>query len=86
MNGDIDTNGLFKLVNLKHLNLAYNLVSGGLPAGSGWANFEFLESIELQNNRLAGNIPIEMSQLKSLRYIYMQNNYLTGLIPIFTGA
>jgi hypothetical protein len=38
---------LLKLNRLRHLNLAENLISGGIPKGEGWKQWTKLQTIEL---------------------------------------
>ena len=37
--------------------------------------------LSLRSNRLTGEIPVELSQLSQLQYLYLSNNQLTGEIP-----
>jgi hypothetical protein len=57
---------LLNLVNLKYLNLGYNILFGTLPDVIGWSNLQKLEFIEIMQNDFTGPIPSAWSQLPNL--------------------
>lgn len=59
-------------------------ITGALPDQIG--NFEFLESIILEDNSLTGTIPHQMGKLKNLLHFNVGSNSLTGEIPDAIGG
>ncbi|KAJ9556131.1 LOW QUALITY PROTEIN: hypothetical protein OSB04_010745 [Centaurea solstitialis] len=82
--GDLSRN-LTNLVNLKHLDLHDNNITGSfedilarIPGG--------LQVLNLRNNSVEGFIPRTISNLTSLRILDLSGNNLTGSIPPELGS
>ena len=67
-----------------HLNLAYNQLTGAIPAELG--NLTNLEWLHLYNNQLTGAIPAELGNLTNLKWLHLSSNQLTGAIPAELGS
>ncbi|KAJ0558716.1 putative leucine-rich repeat-containing, plant-type, leucine-rich repeat domain superfamily [Helianthus annuus] len=70
-------NQLEQLVNLVHLDLGYNGISGPIPESIG--NLSFLRSLYLHWNLISGPIPYSVRGLSSLETLTLSHNHLTGL-------
>eukprot|EP00253_Pinus_taeda_P018223 PITA_18223 len=66
------------LSSLNFLNLSGNLLNGSIPPLS---NLEKIERLDLGNNRLEGNIPNDLKQLKHLGLLDISRNLFSGKIP-----
>ncbi|XP_044495790.1 putative receptor-like protein kinase At3g47110 isoform X1 [Mangifera indica] len=71
--------------NLKHLGLNGNPLNGILPSSIGNLSIS-LESIQMINCNITGNIPKEIKKLKNLIDLQLKNNELTGSIPVTLGG
>ncbi|KAI3777006.1 hypothetical protein L1987_46799 [Smallanthus sonchifolius] len=65
--------------NLEHLELAGNLLLGGIPSSLG--NCTKLQSLLLYSNLLQEEIPVELGRLETLRVLDVSRNSLSGAIP-----
>ena len=74
------------LKKLKYLNLSNNELNSLIQDDEGWADFTQLEIIELQNNQLFGELPLNWKHLSALTYINTSYNSFTGLIPILSDS
>nr|KAJ3418121.1 hypothetical protein HK105_000317 [Polyrhizophydium stewartii] len=70
---------IFKLTNLRVLDLHNNRLSGEIPAEI--AKLTNLEFLALSWNSFSGSIPKELSELVHLRILFINNNQLTGELP-----
>ncbi|KAG8660876.1 probable LRR receptor-like serine/threonine-protein kinase At3g47570 [Manihot esculenta] len=75
--------GLDNLVNLRILQLAWNLLSG--PLLTDFGKFQKLQYLTLSDNNFGGAIPSSLSNLTFLSVLYMRNNNLHGTIPPALG-
>lgn len=67
------------LLDLVHLSLFKNKISGSLPKQlEHWVSVEF---VSLESNQLSGTIPEWISRWTSLLYLNLGDNKLTGSIP-----
>ncbi|KAL7102741.1 hypothetical protein ACP275_08G137100 [Erythranthe tilingii] len=71
-----------KLRYLQEIDFAYNLLSGAIPIQ--WASLQ-LTSISVLVNRLSGEIPSELGNITSLRYLNLEANKFSGNIPSDVG-
>lgn len=69
---------LNQLKELSYLTLALNDLTGNIPDLSALTKLELLF---LQNNELAGTIPIHLQDLTSLRVLNLRDNNFSGVIP-----
>ncbi|KAL6875577.1 hypothetical protein ACP4OV_013090 [Aristida adscensionis] len=78
---------LVKLTSLESIQLPYNYLEGGLPAGL--AGLSVLGTLRLNNQmskeKLSGPIDV-LASLKSLRELWIQSNAFTGPIPDFSNT
>ncbi|XP_071701647.1 LRR receptor-like serine/threonine-protein kinase RPK2 [Rutidosis leptorrhynchoides] len=65
--------------NLEHLELAGNLLLGGIPFSL--SNCSKLQSVLLYSNMLQDEIPIELGRLSSLQVLDVSRNSFSGPIP-----
>ncbi|KAL2538741.1 LRR receptor-like serine/threonine-protein kinase GSO2 [Forsythia ovata] len=65
---------------LQHIFLDNNSLSGSIPI-SLLHNKSKLQTLQLTDNFLNGNIPQEIRNLSTLEYLYLGSNMLTGSIP-----
>lgn len=70
--------------NLKNIKVAYlhDNKFKAIPAGMG--RMESLTSIQMQNNKLEGNIPDEIADLPNLNTLQLSNNKLSGSLEVLT--
>ncbi|XP_039001507.1 leucine-rich repeat receptor-like protein kinase PXC2 [Hibiscus syriacus] len=61
------------------LNLSSNSLSGPLPIDIG--KWKVVNSMDLSNNQLLGDIPIRIAYLKDRIYFSLSNNRITDSIP-----
>ncbi|KAJ0551648.1 putative non-specific serine/threonine protein kinase [Helianthus annuus] len=76
-------NQLEQLVNLVHLDLGDNDISGPIPESIG--NLSFLRSLYLHWNLISGPIPYSVGGLSSLEMLAVSYNHLTGTLPESLG-
>ncbi|KAM0069134.1 putative leucine-rich repeat-containing, plant-type, leucine-rich repeat domain superfamily [Helianthus debilis subsp. tardiflorus] len=76
-------NQLEQLVNLVHLDLGENGISGPIPESIG--NLSFLRSLNLYGNLISGPIPYSVGGLSSLESFDVLYNHLTGTLPESLG-
>ncbi|KAM0013066.1 putative leucine-rich repeat-containing, plant-type, leucine-rich repeat domain superfamily [Helianthus debilis subsp. tardiflorus] len=76
-------NQLEQLVNLVHLELGENGISGPIPESIG--NLSFLRSLYLDGNLISGPIPESIGNLSFLRSLYLDGNLISGPIPESIG-
>ncbi|XP_050226728.1 protein STRUBBELIG-RECEPTOR FAMILY 2 isoform X2 [Mercurialis annua] len=70
------------LHNLKHLDVSYNHIQGGIPYGLP----PNATNINLACNSLSQNIPTSLTGIKVLRHLNLSHNSLSGFIgDVFTG-
>lgn len=71
---------IFKLSNIKALNLDDNQISGVFQKEV--CQLSNLEHISLSANRLFGNIPTEIGYLTALRSLSLAQNMFSGVLPL----
>ncbi|KAF5800317.1 putative leucine-rich repeat-containing, plant-type, leucine-rich repeat domain superfamily [Helianthus annuus] len=76
-------NQLEQLVNLVHLDLGDNDISGPIPESIG--KLSFLRSLYLYWNLISGPIPYSVGGLSSLETLTLSHNHLTGTLPESLG-
>ncbi|KAM0013054.1 putative leucine-rich repeat-containing, plant-type, leucine-rich repeat domain superfamily [Helianthus debilis subsp. tardiflorus] len=76
-------NQLEQLVNLVHLELGENGISGPIPESIG--NLSFLRSLYLDGNLISGPIPESIGNLSFLRSLNLVGNLISGPIPESIG-
>ncbi|KAM0004516.1 putative leucine-rich repeat-containing, plant-type, leucine-rich repeat domain superfamily [Helianthus debilis subsp. tardiflorus] len=76
-------NQLEQLVNLVHLDLGDNGISGPIPESIG--NLSFLRLLYLDENLISGPIPYSVGGLSSLETLALSHNHLTGTLPESLG-
>lgn len=64
---------------LSQLNLANNQITRSIPTSLGL--LPVLNSLDLSNNLLSGEIPLELYNLK-LSFLNVSSNYLSGSVPV----
>ena len=64
---------------LHHISLSYNQLSGGLPRELG--NLNKLQSFYIHGNRLTGEIPKEWGNMSRLRAFKINGNSISGCLP-----
>ncbi|KAJ4914931.1 receptor like protein 20 [Raphanus sativus] len=83
LSGTLDANSsLFRLHQLKHLDLSLNNISSSLPAEFG--RLTDLEFLDLHQNRFTGELPSSISNttgLTKLNFLDISNNSLQGKVP-----
>lgn len=72
----------FGILNIQHLNLRNNQISGPIPVA--FENMDGMETLELANNRFTGPIP-NFTMLAKLEILALNNNQLSGAIPATLG-
>lgn len=77
---------LYNLNNLEVLNLSYTSITGGLSGKV--ANLQKLDTLTLRKGafsgegmKCTGEIPVELSKMKVLRYLNLECNAFSGSIP-----
>ncbi|CAH2073323.1 unnamed protein product [Thlaspi arvense] len=65
---------------LRHLNLSHNALNGGFFSEDSMGLFKNLETIDLENNQINGELPRFGSQ-PSLRILKLARNQLFGTVP-----
>ncbi|KAH9544829.1 hypothetical protein CY35_12G015600 [Sphagnum magellanicum] len=78
LTGTIPAAALSNLTALTQLWLDHNSLEGPIPDLSALKN---LQSIQLQNNNITGEIPVWLASLPSLQELLLSNNNLSGTIP-----
>ena len=74
----------WRLEELNSLNLSNNRLSGSIPSWFGDRNLDFrrnLRVLDLHSNKLTGPLPIEISELSELLYLFLRRNDISGTIP-----
>ncbi|KAJ0551649.1 putative leucine-rich repeat domain superfamily [Helianthus annuus] len=71
-------NQLEQLVNLVHLDLGENGISGPIPESIG--NLSFFRSLYLERNLISDPIPESIGNLSFLRSLYLKRNLISGPI------
>ncbi|XP_013719918.3 receptor-like protein 20 [Brassica napus] len=83
LSGTLDANSsLFKLHQLRYLDLSLNNISSSLPAEFG--RLTDLEFLDLHQNRFTGELPSSISNttvLTKLHFLDISNNSLQGKVP-----
>ncbi|CAF1923751.1 unnamed protein product [Brassica napus] len=84
LSGTLDANSsLFRLQEIKYLDLSYNDFSSSLPAEFG--RLTDLEYLDLHQNRFTGELPSSISSnttvLTKLYFLDLSNNSLQGKVP-----
>lgn len=77
--GQIPSNTLGRLNQLRVLSLHTNRLSGSIP--SDFSNLKLLRSLYLQNNRFSGGFPGSLPGLTRLNRLDLSMNNFTGTIP-----
>lgn len=70
---------IWKLINLKHIELTHQNIIGTMPKEI-WT-LKKLEILHLAHNNLTWEIPTELFSLKNLKEVWLSNNSLSGEIP-----
>ncbi|GLT35376.1 hypothetical protein SLA2020_098350 [Shorea laevis] len=73
---------LWNLSRLEVLDLSYNSLSGSIPNS---LHLTFWSGLYLHSNLLEGNIPGQIENMISLKYLYLSQNKLSGPIPTQLG-
>ncbi|KAJ1640491.1 hypothetical protein T492DRAFT_928348 [Pavlovales sp. CCMP2436] len=68
------------LVNLEHLSLAWNRLSGRIP-GETFGSWKKMLTLELEWNNFSGNLPVEISAMTDLDSLVIGKNYFSGTLP-----
>ncbi|XP_023770793.1 LRR receptor-like serine/threonine-protein kinase RPK2 [Lactuca sativa] len=84
LSGNIPIEIGYNCGNLENLELAGNLLVGGIPSSLG--NCTKLQSLLLYSNLLQEEIPIELGRLKTLQVLDISRNSLSGPIPRELGS
>lgn len=69
---------------IRHLRLSWKGLNGTIPPGTLGA-LTSLETLNLSNNSLTGDIPSDIFNLSSLAFLVLANNRLTGSLPNSAG-
>ncbi|XP_076913390.1 receptor-like protein EIX1 [Bidens hawaiensis] len=80
----IQETGVWRLCELKQLDLSFNYMEGRLTIPSECSRYG-LEKLLLSENKLTGNIPTSLGRLAALKVLYLDYNLLTGTIPESIG-
>lgn len=64
---------------LRTLQLAYNQLSGTIPAE--WNSFSTLEILHIQGNQIKGNLPSGLNSARLLKEFWAQENRFDGSVP-----
>ncbi|ESQ52579.1 hypothetical protein EUTSA_v10017653mg, partial [Eutrema salsugineum] len=83
LSGDLPTSIANLSMNLLHLSLAANLISGRIPNDMG--NLISLQKLRLDQNLLTGPIPTFIGKLKGLEVLSVFSNKMSGEIPYSIG-
>ncbi|XP_017254993.1 probable LRR receptor-like serine/threonine-protein kinase At1g74360 [Daucus carota subsp. sativus] len=65
---------------VKFLLLHGNAYTGGIYS-SGILTLPNISRMDLSNNNFSGQLPVEFSQMRSLKYLFLSSNQFTGNIP-----
>ncbi|XVE68706.1 hypothetical protein DITRI_Ditri09bG0090600 [Diplodiscus trichospermus] len=79
---------LFSLANCKHLrrlDISWNPLSGNLPSSVSNLSTS-LQGFLLEDCKMKGNIPMEISSLSNMIYVDLSVNELSGSIPATIGS
>ena len=63
----------------KHIYLQGNNFTGSLP--NAFLNSSFLRALDVRDNSLSGNIPLEIGSLYRLKVLMLAGNHFSGSIP-----
>ncbi|KAK4399286.1 putative LRR receptor-like serine/threonine-protein kinase [Sesamum angolense] len=74
--------GIVKLPYLRDIDFAYNFLRGTIP--KEWASMQ-LNFISVLVNRLSGEIPKELGNIRSLTYLNLEANQFSGAVPADIG-
>ncbi len=81
IDGDLPVN-LVNAEGLTRISFADNKFSGVLPPEwKGFGEFGLLLSLDVSKNQLFGEIPLELKDVLSLKYLNLSHNELDGVIP-----
>ncbi|KAL3522346.1 hypothetical protein ACH5RR_015180 [Cinchona calisaya] len=83
VNSTLTESDLVACQSLVHLDLAQNLLTGGLP--SSVAELVNLEYLDLTGNNFSGEIPASFGTFRQLEVLGLVENLLDGTIPAFLG-
>ncbi|XP_020576190.1 tyrosine-sulfated glycopeptide receptor 1-like [Phalaenopsis equestris] len=78
LSGVLDGALMSKLLNLTHLDLSANLLSGELPASLSY--MPFLEQLVLHDNQLIGELPPELANCTKLKTLDLRFNRFNGTL------
>ncbi|KAL1219451.1 Leucine-rich repeat receptor-like tyrosine-protein kinase PXC3 [Cardamine amara subsp. amara] len=81
LSGKTGDYGLDRLVQLRSLNLSFNMFTGSVPIYLSRS----LEKLEVSDNLLSGTIPEGIEDYKELKLLDLSDNQLTGSIPSSLG-
>ncbi|GJN32967.1 hypothetical protein PR202_gb21518 [Eleusine coracana subsp. coracana] len=73
-----------RFVNLRYLVLHHNGYTGGIVA-SGVLRLPLLARLDLSFNKFSGELPPEVADMKSLKYLMLAWNNFSGAIPVAYG-
>ncbi|KAL8513147.1 hypothetical protein ACS0TY_019363 [Phlomoides rotata] len=76
--------GIFNISTLRRIHFSYNELSGTLPTDM-CSNLPFLQLIKLNDNKLSGEIPSNLSQCQQLQFVSLSYNSFSGEIPAAFG-
>ena len=63
----------------RHIYLQGNNFTGSLP--NAFLNSSFLRALDIKDNSLSGNIPLEIGSLYRLKVLMLVGNHFSGFIP-----
>ncbi|KAL8027314.1 hypothetical protein ABFX02_14G087500 [Erythranthe guttata] len=74
------TPGLDMLVNTKHFHFGKNQLSGEIPSQLFSSNLNLIHLL-LEDNKLAGSIPLSLGLVQTLEVVRLDRNSLSGPVP-----